>query len=114
MACTSSNSCGPSGARGGCIASCNGEICACSDTRCRPGITTAPAGAEYPARFAAQANGSEQRGDAVVVFVRECDGSVELLVYSEDGMRLIESRLLLGESESVSPARLALAEADSS
>jgi hypothetical protein len=60
-------------------------------------------------RFAA-GGGDEQWGDAVAVFVRDCDGSVELLVYSEDGMRLIETRLLLREPQTVSPARLALAE----
>jgi hypothetical protein len=108
MACTSSSSCGPSSARGSCLASCDGEICACSDNRCRPGITAAPAGLESVVRFAA-GGGDEQWGDAVAVFVRDCDGSVELLVYSEGG-RLIETRLLLREPQTVSPARLALAE----
>ena len=73
-------------------------------------ITAAPADPEYPARFAAGGSGGEQWGDAVAFFVRDCDGSIELYVYSEDGMRPIESRLLLREPEPVSTARLALAD----
>lgn len=111
MACSSSSSCATSSARGGCYSSCNGEVCACGDHTCKPGITAAPAGAEDPARFAAGGSGGgEQRGDAVAFFVRDCDGSIELYVYSEGGMQPIESRLLLREPEPVSTARLALAD----
>jgi hypothetical protein len=110
-ACTSSSSCGASTSRGGCTTSCNRVACACGDHDCKPQITAAPAGPEYPARFAAGGSGGgEQWGDAVAFFVRDCDGSIELLVYSEDGMRPTESRLLLREPEPVSTARLALAD----
>jgi hypothetical protein len=111
MGCVSSSACGSSSLRGGCTAGCTRGICACADEPCQPGITAAPAGADYPARFAAGDGDDGERVDAVAVLVHHCDGSLELLVYSEDGTRLIESRLLLRESESVSPARLALAEA---
>src|SRR5688500_15032373 len=99
MGCVSSSACGESSLRGGCTAGCTRGICACGDAPCQPGITAAPGGAEYPARFAAREGDGGQLGDAVAVFVRHCDGSVELLVYSEDGTRLIESRLLLREPE---------------
>lgn len=106
MGCVSSSACGESSLRGGCTAGCNRGICACGDAPCQPGITAAPGSAEYPARFAAREGDGGQLGDAVAVFVRHCDGSVELLVYSEDGTRLIASRLLLGEPETVSPRGL--------
>jgi hypothetical protein len=110
-ACTSSSTCGVSSARGGCTTECNGESCACGDHSCKPQITAAPAGPEYPARFAAGGSGGgEQGGNAVAFFVRDCDGSIELLVYSEDGMRPIQSRVLLREPGPVSTARLALAD----
>lgn len=110
-ACTSSSTCGASSTRGGCTFSCNGVACACGDHDCTVEITAAPAGPEYPAGFAAGGSGGgEQWGDAVAFFVRDCDGSIELYVYSEDGMRPIESRLLLREPEPVSTARLALAD----
>jgi hypothetical protein len=112
-ACSSSSTCAASSVRGGCTTSCNGEACACGDHKCRPEITVAPASPEYPARFAAGGSGGgEQWDDAVAFFLRDCDGSIELYVYSvsEDGMRPIESRLLLREPEPVSTARLALAD----
>lgn len=110
-ACTSSSTCGASTSRGGCYTSCTGVACACGDHDCKPKITAAPAGADDPAGFAAGGSGGgEQGGDAVAFFVRDCDGSIELYVYSEAGMRPIESRLLLREPEPVSTARLALAD----
>jgi hypothetical protein len=85
-----------------------GTICACSDNACRPGITAAPAAVGSPSRFAARGGAEKGPADAAAVFVRDCDGSVELLVYAADG-RLIESRILLREAEVPSPARLAVA-----
>jgi hypothetical protein len=107
MGCISSSACAQSSLRGSCTAGCTRGICACADAPCEPGITAAPAG--VAAQFAARDGDDEQRGDAIAVFVRDCDGSVELLVYSEDGTRLIESRLLR-EPDTVSQARLALTE----
>ena|SRR5829696_10154709 len=105
MACTSSSACGPSSTRGNCIAECYQTVCACSDGPCRPIITVAPVNAELPVRFAG--DGAEQwRSEAVALLVRDCDGKVEFLVYSADGTRLIDARLLSPGSEAL-PTRLA-------
>jgi hypothetical protein len=98
MACTSSGACGPSSVRGNCIAECYRQVCACSDGPCRPEITVARVGAEFAGQLAGD-NGEEQpQGGAVALLVRDCDGTVEFLVYSADGTRLIDARLLSAES----------------
>jgi hypothetical protein len=99
MGCVSSSACGESTTRGNCSAECVGTVCACSDTKCRETITVAPVGAEQAVRFAVRASGGEPQDEAVGVLVRDCDGTVELLVYSGDGSQLIESRLLARGSE---------------
>lgn len=108
MACVSSSGCGPSSSRGSCSAECMGTICACSDNVCRPPVVTvAPVGAEYPARFAVQDGEAQPSRDAVALLVSECNGKVEFLVYSADGTRLIEARLLSPAAEASPPTRLA-------
>jgi hypothetical protein len=105
MGCVSSSACGESGKRGSCTAQSMGTICACSDNTCRPTITAIPA-AESPAQLAALDASGQERGGTLGVLVRYCDGEVEWLVYSTDGMRLMESRLL----SPATPERLAQAE----
>jgi hypothetical protein len=107
MACVSSSACAESSKRGNCRAECVGTACACSDTSCRPGITAAPVG-DYSILGAADEGGSSPQAGTLGVLVRECDGTLEFLVYSADGTRLIESRLLArggGEPAATRPAR---------
>jgi hypothetical protein len=94
MGCVSSSACGESSKRGSCTAECTGTICACSDNTCRPTITAIPAGAEKPAQFAGSDPSGRERGEVHSLVVHYCDGQVELLVYSADGTRLLEARLL--------------------
>jgi hypothetical protein len=108
MGCVSSSACAESTKRGNCRAECFGTACACSDDTCRPGITVAPVRADYPTHFAADDNQGGAHAGTLGVLVRECDGTLQLLVYSADGMRLLESRLLargVGEPAAIRSAR---------
>lgn len=103
MACVSSSACGPSSSRGNCKTECMGTICACSDAQCRPIITEAPVSAGDQARFANRPAQDQPQIDLLGILVRDCDGQVELLVYTADGSRLLESRLLGRSSEAPPP-----------
>ena len=108
MGCVSSSACAESAKRGDCAAQCFGTACSCSDSICRPGITVAPVGADHPTHFAADDNQGGAHAGRLGVLVRECDGTLEYLVYSGDGTRLLESRLLargVGEPAALRPAR---------